>query len=138
MKSEYSHGPHRRFCRVLCHGAHAPYGRAALVRALALALAASCLGLAATQALAMSERQRALIEDACEGDGNKACEPEPARAPAPWRPWQRVWQCNDIRVTETMQREGFIHYDLAGTIVGGGQFALDLRGRGQLFFNSRP
>ena len=86
--------------------------------ALALALAAIALGLTAVQALA--------------DDGDDA------PAPAMFKPWQRIWQCNDIRVTETMQRVGFIHYDLAGTIIGGSQFALDMRGPGQLYFNGRP
>jgi len=53
-----------------------------------------------------------------------------------WRPWQRVWQCNDIRVTETSIRSGVINYDLAGTIWGGSQFTYDLNHE-KIYFNGR-
>ena len=42
-----------------------------------------------------------------------------ASKPVAFKPWQRIWQCNDIRVTETSIRPGVINYDLAGTIWGG-------------------
>jgi hypothetical protein len=35
---------------------------------------------------------------------------------AAFRPWQRIWQCNDIRVTETVNQPGVVNYDLGGTI----------------------
>jgi hypothetical protein len=54
-----------------------------------------------------------------------------------FKPWQRVWQCNDIRVTETVNQPGIVNYDLGGTIWGGSQFALDIQ-RGNLYFNGRP
>jgi len=59
-------------------------------------------------------------------------------APAPrFRPWQRIWQCNDIRVTETVNQPGTVNYDLGGTIWGGSNFTLNFQ-RGDLFFNGRP
>src|SRR4051794_3526772 len=51
----------------------------------------------------------------------------PAAKPAAFRPSQRIWQCNDIRVTETATQPGIINYDLGGTIWGGSQFTLDFR-----------
>src|SRR5262245_50878436 len=36
----------------------------------------------------------------------------PPPKPVAWRPWQQVWQCNDIRLTVTSARQGIIHYDL--------------------------
>jgi hypothetical protein len=48
-----------------------------------------------------------------------------------------MWQCNDIRVTETVNQPGIVHYDLGGTIWGGSQFVLNLT-NGALFFNGRP
>jgi hypothetical protein len=76
-------------------------------------------------------------------EGHKAteqgeCGPAPPLKPQPaaFRPWQRAWQCNDIRVTETVVRQGIVSYDLGGTIWGGSQFALDIR-RGTLWFNGK-
>jgi hypothetical protein len=57
--------------------------------------------------------------------------------PAAFRPWQQVWQCNDIRIVEFSNRQGLIEYDLSGSIWGGSQFARDLN-RDMLFFNGRP
>ena len=57
--------------------------------------------------------------------------------PVAFRPWQQVWQCNDIRIVEFSNRQGLIEYDLSGTIWGGSQFARDLN-RDMLFFNGRP
>jgi hypothetical protein len=57
-------------------------------------------------------------------------------APARFKGWQRIWQCNDIRVTETVNEPGVIHYDLGGTIWGGSQFVLDIN-RNALYFNGR-
>jgi hypothetical protein len=54
-----------------------------------------------------------------------------------FRPWQRVWQCNDIRVTETVNQPGVVNYDLGGTIWGGSNFTLNIT-RGDLYFNGRP
>jgi hypothetical protein len=41
-----------------------------------------------------------------------------------FRPWQQVWQCNDIRVTVTARDPFSIEYDLGGTIWGGGHFTV--------------
>ena len=60
----------------------------------------------------------------------------PVRA-ARFQPWQRIWQCNDIRVTETVNQPGTVNYDLGGTIWGGSQFTLNFE-RGDLYFNGRP
>ena len=46
--------------------------------------------------------------------------------PPPFRPWQEVWQCNDVRVTITSRSPEEIEYDLGGMIWGGG------------FFNGQP
>ena len=37
--------------------------------------------------------------------------------PPPPRPWQQVWQCNDIRVTITGRDPFSVEYDLGGTIL---------------------
>ena len=69
----------------------------------------------------------------------KDCERKlaPKPAPARWRqPPPRIWQCNDIRVTETVLQPGIVHYDLAGTIWGGSQFTLNIT-NGDMFFNGR-
>jgi hypothetical protein len=58
-----------------------------------------------------------------------------------WRPWQQVWQCNDIRMTVTSRQQGLIEYDLGGSIWGGSQFTVDLRrggGKEAYWFNGRP
>jgi len=60
----------------------------------------------------------------------------PAPPPPPrFRPWQQVWQCNDIRVTITGRDPFSVEYDLGGTIWGGSRFTVV---KGQLFFNTRP
>jgi hypothetical protein len=57
-------------------------------------------------------------------------------APPPrFKPWQLVWQCNDIRVTVTSRKSDQIEYDLGGSIWGGSRFNII---RGALFFNGRP
>jgi hypothetical protein len=53
----------------------------------------------------------------------------------PFRPWQDVWQCNDVRVTITSRSPEEIEYDLGGMIWGGSRFTVV---RGNLFFNGRP
>jgi len=53
----------------------------------------------------------------------------------PFRPWQEVWQCNDVRVTVTARDPFSIEYDLGGMIWGGSRFTVV---RGNLFFNGRP
>jgi len=58
--------------------------------------------------------------------------------PVVWRPWQQVWQCNDIRMTITSRQQGIIEYDLGGTIWGGSRFAVDLRHGETYYFNGRP
>jgi hypothetical protein len=52
-----------------------------------------------------------------------------------FRPWQQVWQCNDIRVTITARDPFSVEYDLGGTIWGGGHFTVI---KGALYFNERP
>jgi hypothetical protein len=52
-----------------------------------------------------------------------------------FRPWQQVWQCNDIRVTVTARDPFSVEYDLGGTIWGGSRFTVV---KGELFFNGRP
>jgi hypothetical protein len=65
---------------------------------------------------------------------------QPKPAAASWRPWQQVWQCNDIRMTITSQTQGLIEYDLGGSIWGGSRFAVDFRRDpwGKYWFNGRP
>src|SRR5262244_936916 len=53
--------------------------------------------------------------------------------PPPFRPWQDVWQCNDVRVTVTSRSPEEIEYDLGG-MIWGGRFTVV---RGNLFFNGR-
>jgi hypothetical protein len=55
--------------------------------------------------------------------------------PPRFRPWQQVWQCNDIRVTVSARDPFSVEYDLGGTIWGGSRFVLF---NGGLFFNGRP
>jgi hypothetical protein len=52
-----------------------------------------------------------------------------------FRPWQRAWQCNDIRVTVTSLKPFEVNYDIGGTIWGGSQFTMIA---GDLYFNGRP
>src|SRR5262249_59079994 len=59
---------------------------------------------------------------------------EPVK-PAPFRPWQQVWQCNDIRVTVTSLKAFEVNYDIGGTSWGGSQFTINACG---LFFITRP
>jgi hypothetical protein len=80
----------------------------------------------------------------CDGslDGSNAqvcldwVESRPKPAATRFRPWQEIWQCNDIRVTVTMRDPNVIEYDLGGTIWGGSRFAKPLNG--PLYFNGRP
>jgi len=53
-----------------------------------------------------------------------------------FKPWQRAWQCNDVRVTETVNQPGIVNYDIGGMIWGGSQFTLNLE-NGALYFNGR-
>jgi hypothetical protein len=55
--------------------------------------------------------------------------------PPRFRPWQQVWQCNDIRVSVTARDPFSIDYDLGGTIWGGSHFTVI---KGALYFNERP
>jgi hypothetical protein len=75
------------------------------------------------------------IPDNCEV--GMADVPEKPPTPVAFKGWQRAWQCNDIRVTETVTQRGIVNYDLGGTIWGGSQFALDIV-RGTMWFNGRP
>src|SRR5262245_33520642 len=42
-----------------------------------------------------------------------------------WRPWQEIWQCNDLRVTVTGNAPGMVNYDIAGSVWGGINFTFD-------------
>jgi len=74
-------------------------------------------------------------EQYCLTHGGEAPPAKPARLS--FKPWQRIWQCSDIRVTETVNQPGVVNYDLGGTIWGGSNFTLNFQ-RGDLFFNGRP
>jgi hypothetical protein len=80
---------------------------------------------------------RAQETDACTQEGTREyCEekaPKPARYQ--FRPWQAIWQCNDISVTVTSRQPEEIEYDLGGSIWGGSRFNVV---RGALYFNGRP
>jgi hypothetical protein len=90
------------------------------------------------------ERCRKLLGPEClPGSPNCVCDKEDETGtgcykpkPAAFRPWQEIWQCNDIRVTVTMRDPNVIEYDLGGTIWGGSHFAKPLNG--PLYFNGRP
>ena len=56
-------------------------------------------------------------------------------SPPRFRPWQLVWQCNDIRVSVTGRDPFSVEYDLGGTIWGGSRFTVI---KDDLFFNGRP
>jgi len=45
--------------------------------------------------------------------------------PVRFRPWQEIWQCNDLRVTVTSNAPGIVKYDIAGSIWGGINFTFD-------------
>jgi hypothetical protein len=64
----------------------------------------------------------------------RAADDDPPPPPSRFRPWQQVWQCNDIRVTVTARDPFSIEYDLGGTIWGGGHFTVI---KGALYFNER-
>ena len=49
----------------------------------------------------------------------------PKPRPVAFRPWQEVWQCNDLRVTVTSNAPGMVNYDIAGSIWGGINFTFD-------------
>jgi hypothetical protein len=82
---------------------------------------------------------------ACYNDGtgcrpcktDRECAEGLGARPVAFKGWRRAWQCSDIRVTETVTQRGIVNYDLAGTIWGGSQFALDIQ-RGTMWFNGRP
>ena len=55
--------------------------------------------------------------DAAQDWGDPPPSPPPRRAAVPvFRPWQQVWQCNDIRVTITVRDPDAIEYHLGGMI----------------------
>jgi hypothetical protein len=125
---------------------------------VAVATAASIVMLAAP-ALAFAAGSVHAKEDdsgegmACydDGSGCRPCESDrecsegrgPRPKPVAWRPWQQIWQCNDIRLAVTSRDQGLIEYDVSGTIWGGSRFAVDFRPRsggpeGAYWFNGRP
>ena len=59
----------------------------------------------------------------------------PPSPPPHFRPWQQVWQCNDVRVTITGRDPFSVEYDIGGMIWGGSRFTVV---KGDLFFNGRP
>src|SRR5262249_24722178 len=73
--------------------------------------------------------------DPSDAEDNNWDDPSPTSKPARFRPWQQVWQCNDIRVTVTARDPFSIEYDLGGTIWGGAHFTVI---KGALYFNERP
>jgi hypothetical protein len=77
--------------------------------------------------------------EVCDSDNPADCK-RPAAVTPRWRPWQQIWQCNDIRLTVTSWQQGLIDYDLGGSIWGGSRFTVDLRRDpwGAYIFNGRP
>jgi len=101
---------------------------------LAVALMLTALAARAVAADALSEDRG----EVCDSDNPADCKRPAAKPARGWfKPWQRIWQCNDIRVTETVNQPGIANYDLGGTIWGGSQFMLNFN-RGELYFNGRP
>jgi hypothetical protein len=90
---------------------------------------ASLLALALALAAMPARAQNAIDPDEPNGAAAEV------RRPPPFRPWQEVWQCRDLRVTVIGREPYGIEYDIGGTLFGGGQFAV---ARGQLFFNATP
>jgi hypothetical protein len=95
---------------------------------------------AATMILAVALLLTVLAARAVAADDDPPVDP-PVRAR--FQPWQRIWQCNDIRVTVTAAQPGAINYDLGGTIWGGSQFTFSFAFLGGhagewLHFNGRP
>jgi hypothetical protein len=90
---------------------------------------------AATMILATALLLTVLAARAVAADTDDPPADPPVRAA--FRPLQRIWQCNDIRVTETLLQPGVVNYDLGGTIWGGSQFTLNIQ-QGYLYFNGRP
>jgi hypothetical protein len=105
---------------------------------LAIALMLTLLAARAVAADALSEDRG----EVCDSDNSADCK-RPAPKRAAFKPTQRIWQCNDIRVTETVTRPWtlgggtIVNYDLGGTIWGGSQFTFAIE-RGDLWFNGRP
>jgi hypothetical protein len=64
-----------------------------------------------------------------------ADESDPPPPPSRFRPWQQVWQCNDVRVAITARDPFSVEYDIGGMIWGGSRFTVV---KGDLFFNGRP
>jgi hypothetical protein len=62
-------------------------------------------------------------EEDCKAEGD--CSEEPRPAQYRFRPWQEIWQCNDLRVTVTGNAPGTVNYDIAGSIWGGINFTFD-------------
>jgi hypothetical protein len=105
---------------------------------LAIALMLTLLAARAVAADALSEDRG----EVCDSDNSADCK-RPAPKRARFQPWQRIWQCNDIRVTVTAAQPGAINYDLGGTIWGGSQFTFSFAFLGGhagewLHFNGRP
>ena len=89
---------------------------------------------AATMILAVALLLTVLAARAVAADTDDPVAAPPVRAR--FQPLQRIWQCNDIRVTETVNQPGIVNYDLGGTIWGGSQFTLNIQ-QGYLYFNGR-
>jgi hypothetical protein len=80
------------------------------------------------------EPEEAAAFDRCMRERNAP--KSPARVTVRFRPWQQVWQCNDIRVTVTERAPGDMEYDIGGTIWGGSRFFKPALG--PLHMNGRP
>jgi hypothetical protein len=59
----------------------------------------------------------------------------PPLKPVPFRPWQIVWQCNDVTVTVTSNAPGDVEYILSGTLWMQNRFTWI---KDNLYFNGRP
>jgi hypothetical protein len=106
-----------------------------------LALTRDCIKQSGSGDGTLHEPEEAAAFDRCMKESKpqaSATVTPPFQGPPPFKPWQQVWQCNDIRIVEFSNRQGLIEYDLGGTIWGGARFARDLSNRDMLFFNGRP
>jgi|SRR6516162_6567349 len=79
---------------------------------------------------------RLLCDNEETGNGCRVAAGIREEQPARFRPWQQVWQCNDIRVTVTKVAPNDMEYDIGGTIWGGSRFFKPAFG--PLHMNGRP
>ena len=60
-----------------------------------------------------------------------------ASKPVAFKPWQRIWQCNDLRVTWTNPAPDVFNYDVGGSVWGGINFTFNAA-TGQLYLRGVP